>query len=157
MKYKPGIPLTHGANPLGVSPQKEFGASVLTDRAVGLEATVYPEQKFLGGRLALASNVRKDLTVVNPQWAELFLPYNVKTMKFGFSLCPFPLAGVEDYCSVCPLWLPVPGLCPYCGLEITLARLLQEHSVQKLDAILFPVRYQSLGKGFHSPGTEPGV
>lgn len=67
---------------------------MLTDGAVGLEATVYPEQKFVGGRLSLASHVRKDLTVVNPQWAELFLSYNVKTMKFGLSLCPFPLSAL---------------------------------------------------------------
>jgi len=50
----------------------------------------------------LATDVRKDLTVVNPQWTEFFLSYNAKTMKFGISLCPFPLASAEDS-SVCML------------------------------------------------------
>lgn len=47
----------------------------------------------------MATDVRKNLTVVNPQWTALFQSCNVKTMKFGI---PFPLAGVEDS-SLCVL------------------------------------------------------
>lgn len=73
---------------------------------------MYSEQIFAGGRLALATGVRKDLTVVNPQWTELFLSCNVKTMKFGMSFCPFHwLAQGTPPSARCLLWFSVPGFC----------------------------------------------
>lgn len=55
----------------------------------------------------MATDVRKDLTVVNPRWTELFLSCNIKSLKFGISR-PFPLVSVEDS-SNCTLPLVVLG------------------------------------------------
>lgn len=85
---------------------------------------MYSQQVFVGGRLALTTDVRKDLTVVNPQWTELFLSHNGKTRKFGISLCPFPLASVEDS-SVCTLpfvVLSASFLCLCCVRKITYSK-----------------------------------
>lgn len=85
---------------------------------------MYSEQIFVGGRLALATDVRKDLTVENPQWTELFLSYNVKTMKFGISFCPFPLASIEDssLCTLPFVVLSARFLCPCCVLNRPIQR-----------------------------------